>query len=581
LGTGDDGHQPRGAVSRREFLSAGGALALGAAAWRPGRRVAAAAGVLPGFPPQVEVYRQTFHNWSGEIVVDDLYTCAPRSTREILKIVEWARRRGTRVRPRGLMHNWSPLSITPTTSADEVIMVDTTRHLTAISVNDGARPTVRVETGATMQALLTALEGHGYGFTATPAPGDLTVGGALSIGGHGTGVRADGERQVPGSTYGSLSNTIVSLTAIVWDPERRRYIARTFRRADPGIDALLAHIGRTFVTEVELQVAKNQRLRCQSSTDIEADELLGAPGTPGRTLQTFLDRSGRLEVIWFPYTTRPWLKVWTPTPQQPPGSRKVRRPFNYPFSQLPAAQSELLGAGILADPSSAVSLGALSLDAVEQGLADTDAADLWGWSKNLLLYVRPNTLRYTANGYAILTRRRNVQLVVHDFVTKYQQMVADALARGSYPMNGPMEISVTGLDLPRDSLTANARPPSLSAIKPRPDHPEWDVAVWLDLLTFPGTPGAQQFMADVESWIFDRYSGTDATVRPEWSKGWAYTAAGPWTNNDVMHQWIPDAFSEGQPPRSTWAATTKTLRRYDPHDVFGNPFLTNLFAADD
>ncbi|MBC8831419.1 FAD-linked oxidase, partial [Escherichia coli] len=41
---------------------------------------------------------------------------------------------------------------------------------------------------------------------------------------------------------------------------------------------------------------------------------------------------GRVEAIWFPFTSSPWLKVWTPTPSKPFLSRAVTQPYNYPFS---------------------------------------------------------------------------------------------------------------------------------------------------------------------------------------------------------------------------------------------------------
>ena len=44
-----------------------------------------------------------------------------------------------------------------------------------------------------MEALLTALEARALGLTATPAPGDLTLGGVLAIDGHGTAIPATGE----------------------------------------------------------------------------------------------------------------------------------------------------------------------------------------------------------------------------------------------------------------------------------------------------------------------------------------------------------------------------------------------------
>ena len=71
-------------------------------------------------------------------------------------------------------------------------------------------------------------------------------------------------------------------------------------------------------------------------------------------------------------------------------------------------------------------------------LADTaaslraeESAHIWGASKDVLLYVRPATLRVTANGYAILTRRRDVQRVISEFVGRYATVVSGYRARAS------------------------------------------------------------------------------------------------------------------------------------------------------
>ena len=113
--------------------------------------------------------------------------------------------------------------------------------------------------------------------------------------------------------------------------------------------------------------------------------------------------------------------------------------------------------------------------------------------------------------------------MIYDFITFYENQVAAYQAEGNYPMNGPVEIRVTGLDVPSDVMIASATTPQLSALRPQPDQPDWDVAVWFDILTMPGTPTSDQFYQDIEQWMFTNYTGSYAAVRPEWSKGWAYT----------------------------------------------------------
>ncbi|MGV8664226.1 cholesterol oxidase substrate-binding domain-containing protein, partial [Pseudomonas aeruginosa] len=79
-------------------------------------------------------------------------------------------------------------------------------------------------------------------------------------------------------------------------------------------------------------------------------------------------------------------------------------------------------------------------------------------------------------------------------------------ADGRYRVNVPVEIRVRGLDKPGESIVPGGQVPSLSAIRPRPDQPEWDTAVWLDILSLPGTPQANAFYHEFEAWVFDHFS---------------------------------------------------------------------------
>ncbi|RBL66030.1 FAD-linked oxidase, partial [Pseudomonas sp. MWU13-2625] len=116
----------------------------------------------------------------------------------------------------------------------------------------------------------------------------------------------------------------------------------------------------------------------------------------------------------------------------------------------------------------------------------------------------------------------------------------------------------------------------LSALKPRPDRPEWDTAVWFDILTLPGTPAADRFYREVEQWMLANYTGSYATVRPEWSKGWAYTDTAAWQDDTMLTTTIPNLHRESQPASSNWDTARATLERYDPHRIFRSPLLDRL-----
>ena len=57
-------------------------------------------------------------------------------------------------------------------------------------------------------------------------------------------------------------------------------------------------------------------------------------------------------------------------------------------------------------------------------------------------------------------------------------------------------------------------------------------------------------------------------IRPEWSKGWAYTAVGPWTNGAVIKN-VGNSYAGFQD-------AADTFHRYDAANLFSNPFLDQL-----
>lgn len=558
--------------TRRGFLLSPAALAAVPVLLAADPAVAAAE--LPDFPADVGLYRSAYRNWVGEITADGLWACAPTGPGQVVSVVNWAWRHGWRVRARGSSHGWSPLTIQAGTTSDApVLLVDTAPHLTGLALDSPSA--VRAGTGVTLEALLTYLEGHGLGLTAAPAPGDLTLGGALAIDAHGTAVPAQGEERTAGHTFGSLSNLVLSLTAVVWDEAGGAYALRTYTRDEADCAALLTHLGRALVTEVVLRVGANANLRCLSRTDVPATELFAAPGSGGRTFASFLDEAGRAEAIWFAFTEFPWLKVWSVAPTRPLTSRPVSSPYNYPFSDnVPTLVADLVGR-MLSDAAwyLAPVLGNAQLDVAALGLTATLSADIWGPSKNTLLYIKPTTLRETANGYAVLTTRAQVQRVVHEFTAFYRERLTAYAALGRFPVNGTVEIRVTGLDHPADAELDGARAPLLSALRPDDEHPEWDTAVWLDVLTLPGTPYAEEFLRELEQFLYRSYDGTDALTRVEWSKGWAYTDQAAWSDEEVLGTAIPASFGE-----SVWEQAAEVLDRLDPHGVFGNAFLDGLFG---
>jgi hypothetical protein len=424
----------------------------------------------------------------------------------------------------------------------------------------------------------------GFSFPHVPAPGNLSVGGALAINAHGTALPTANEDFA--SSYGSLSNHILSFDAVVSsDTAPYDYAVRTFQRGDPDAAALLTHAGRAFLVSATLQVIDNYNLRCQSSMTITADTLFAAPsgGTPPpQSLASFLEQSGRVEAIWYPFTDAPWLKVWTVAPTQPSGSVLVTQPYNYPFSDnLPAWVTSMLGWITTVAPGSTPEFEALFAAFTKTSLED-GLTDLWGASMNTLLYIKDTTLRVTANGYAIQTKRGDVQQAVHDFAQAFEALLKKYAANGDYPVNSPLEIRITGLDDPSDIYAAPGTMPSTPLISSLTYDADaiangWDCAVWFDVLTLPGTPKSNDFYTELEAWFSARFVAPAARLLPEWSKGWAYTAVGGWTDPSFFAD-MRTAFTTGRDAGSNWDYVVGTLKKYDEANLFSNTLLDTLFV---
>ncbi|HZR51887.1 MAG TPA: cholesterol oxidase substrate-binding domain-containing protein [Streptosporangiaceae bacterium] len=575
--------------SRRAFLAGAGvatAATVGAAAattlgWTPAFRIspaeAATATPPPNFPAGIPIYQQAYTNWSNAIAIDNVWTCQPTSANDVVTLANWAHASNYRLRAKGMSHGWSPTLLPPGNAGAGYVLLDTTKYLTQTNISNG---TLTAQTGVTMDTLTTELAAAGYGFAAIPAPGDLTLGGVLAINAHGSAIPANGETKHAGWTYGSMSNLILSLTAVVWDPASNQYTLKTFQRTDPDIRPFLAHLGRAFVTEVTMQLAANYNLRCQSWFDVPASTLFAPPASAGSSsFASYVTGAGRLEVIWFPFTGNPWLKVWSLAPSKPLFSSKVTSPYNYSFTYgITSSEQSFFNEVVQGDTSGTPAFEEAAISLVGSGLIATGTWDIWGQSQNTLLYVKPDTARIVEAGFAILTSRANIQRVVSDFYAQYVSVLSSFQANGQFPMNGPIEIRVTGLDQPSDVNVSGAQQPILSSVRPRPDNPAWDVAVWLDMGTLPVTPGYSQFYAQMESWIWSHYTGSYATVRPEWSKAWACTSTSPWTNPGILASTIPAAVSAGQASNDGWPAAISILNRYDPGKVFSSPFLDTLFG---
>jgi len=130
-------------LSRRALLA--GAAAGAALGWVPVFRATPASGATtappPNFPSSIALYQQAYQNWAGMIVIENLWTCAPTSDADVVTLANWAHANGYRLRAKGMSHNWSPILLPAGSTGTGYVLVDTTQHLTNVTIASGSPST--------------------------------------------------------------------------------------------------------------------------------------------------------------------------------------------------------------------------------------------------------------------------------------------------------------------------------------------------------------------------------------------------------------------------------------------------------
>lgn len=101
------------------------------------------------------------------------------------------------------------------------------------------------------------------------------------------------------------------------------------------------------------------------------------------------------------------------------------------------------------------------------------------------------------------------------------------------------------------------------------------MGIWFNPVTITGTPGAQPFFHDLEQRLLVDLSSY-ATIRPEWSKGWAYTPTFGWSDPAQLDGGIAAAFSSSEVGPHGWDWGVGRLDHLDPGRVFTNPLRDRL-----
>ncbi|HVK99215.1 MAG TPA: cholesterol oxidase substrate-binding domain-containing protein [Dongiaceae bacterium] len=582
--------------SRRRFM--GAALATAAASSvLPGCKVVAGSGnntipEPPNFPSDIPLFQQGFINWARETKVAGVWSCSPRSADDVVTLANWAHANNYRLRPFGSGHGFAPTLLPRGDSGEQVVLVHTHELLNHITVNaDDEIKSVTCEAGAYIEDICAALEPYDLGLYHTPAPGGVSIAGALAMNVHGAAMPNSEETLQPGHSWGTLSNLTLEMTVVAWNEEQGQYALKTFRRDDPAIGPLLTCIARAFIVEVKLQVGPNLKIRCLSRTDLTADEVLALPeNQTENSFANLTDRFGTVDVLYHPHNSKGvcWLRTWTVTPEKPAESREVLEPYAQSAGvKVAPLAADALSSALRTYPKATVTYyNNVSVNGIIDLVGNTDPAtqirDIWGSAYTTTLYVQPLTPRKTVAAWGVIVARENLQRALGEFFQFFKQLLADYRSRGLYPYTGPFELRAHGLDKASDVLIPNAVEPTFSGARPHPDYPERDTIIWYAINNIVDMPLAGEFNARLEEWFLTNFQSY-GIVRPEWTKCYAYTAdgqfGGAYTSDHKLLETFPNTWRSGYPAENNWDSGVAQLNALDPHRIFTNSHLDRLFPA--
>jgi len=529
---------------------------------------------IPGdFPPGIPAERRFAENWSQMISIAGVLTATPQTEEQALELVRWAVGAGYRVRPIGAFHTWAPILLE---DADGVLLVDQSNLSGLVDFSLEPAPSATFRCGTTLAQATRLLEeidngglsqAPGWAWPDYPGIPDVTVGGMLAIGAHGAGIRLRPEQE---DLYGTVSNLILGFRAIVSDGDE--YVIRDFVRDDPEVGPMLVHLGNAFLLQVRMRVIPN----CTLSRRVEYpnwQEVYEAPSETPTTnsMQALVERHGRVQQLWFPFTQTPIVQHFTEEPYSQgtvvTEPLTVRLSPNLPASFTAAFESTLGHLPWLTPLVERTTLREM------RHLSPPD--HVWhGTSGNVLLYVQHDTLRVISLAYAVLVRAAEVQSAVHDLGHVFDEMLHRYARAGREPINSCLEFRVTDVDRAEAVGLPGAVPVVLSPARPLPGS-DAERVIWFDLVTVPGTPGSLEFYSEFESWLWERFAAP-GTLRAEWSKAWAIGPEGPWTNNAVIDRILRSYDVDGS--LDTAYAVGETWRRFDARGVYGSPLTERVFG---
>ena len=246
---------------------------------------------------------QTWENWGRNLSAQPEFLCAPTSKDELTNIVNNAKNLGKKIRVLGGGFSWTPM--VPTND----YMIDMSKFNQIISV-DQTKKQVTVQAGMRVGDLSLAiggqpddLDGNPIQPVVTPQTALsletetvipwITVGGAVALGCHGTGYN-----------QGTVSDLVVAMEMLLADGTWRTFSVET--DGETLMNLLRVGLGAT-------GIIYSVTFQCVPQFNVVAVDTRADMQTTITGIQKLVTSHDYVEVFWFPFNKKCWIKTWDKT----------------------------------------------------------------------------------------------------------------------------------------------------------------------------------------------------------------------------------------------------------------------------
>jgi hypothetical protein len=539
---------------------------------------------LDDFPRRIPVYAARIENFDGNNAADSVWHAIPWTKHDLVEIAAWAVEHRYAMRPLGNNHSWSPMQVGGD-EARRVILVDLKRLRTQEIGDD--RKTARFSASLTIEEASRFLDRSGYALPISTAAGEVTLGGVLAVGGHGSGVATG-----PGATFGHRVQSVEVLATREGNPTYQ--LVEFTRTDDPDfMSALTLALGSILIVEITVSIERAKVFESRTES-VRMRRYLGvSPGVTGllrwpfpslsrsRLAKDLAGEAPKLELMWIPHQgvirgvqgMRMIRRGWKVAEHVPLELAAENEPYRDRLVNWAAHDTDVAVRNALR--ASQPELGRrVAGDRMQTMLwASTVRADDTATQLSCQLYSSRFILRFHAASWCLIVRREAVGRALHRAASELMKRQQ----KGSMSLDGPVEVRITQTDPDEDDTVALS-----PARTPRGVDPNDVYAVWFNILTDLGDDQAGWILHDFERWLLERAPGDDSgivAVRPEWSKGAAYDAQGrPWRDERALTSFRREFEAYD---RYDWKQTKRRLDTLDASHLFRSPLARLAFEAHD